>query len=69
MLIPGYVTDGIGLLLFIPGFRTMAGISVAVGCQKTAFGGLQILAAALQREKMASSIHLDLANGLVNKIF
>ena len=26
MLIPGYVTDGIGLLLFIPGFRTTAGI-------------------------------------------
>ena len=26
MLIPGYVTDGIGLLLFIPGFRTMAGM-------------------------------------------
>ena len=26
MLIPGYVTDGIGLLLFIPGFRTLAGM-------------------------------------------
>ena len=26
MLIPGYITDGIGLLLFIPGFRTMAGM-------------------------------------------
>ena len=26
LLIPGYVTDGIGLLLFIPGFRTMAGM-------------------------------------------
>ena len=26
MLIPGYVTDGIGLLLFIPGFRTVAGM-------------------------------------------
>ena len=26
MLIPGYVTDGVGLLLFIPGFRTMAGM-------------------------------------------
>ena len=26
MLIPGYVSDGIGLLLFIPGFRTMAGM-------------------------------------------
>ena len=26
MLIPGYVTDSIGLLLFIPGFRTMAGM-------------------------------------------
>ena len=26
MLIPGYVTDGIGLLLFIPGIRTLAGV-------------------------------------------
>ena len=26
MLIPGYITDGIGLLLFIPGVRTMAGM-------------------------------------------
>lgn len=26
MFIPGYVTDGIGLLLFIPRFRTMAGM-------------------------------------------
>ena len=26
MLIPGYVTDGIGLLLFIPGFRTITGM-------------------------------------------
>ena len=26
MLIPGYVTDGVGLLLFIPGFRTMTGM-------------------------------------------
>ena len=26
MLIPGYLTDGVGLLLFIPGFRTMAGM-------------------------------------------
>ncbi len=26
MLIPGYVTDGVGLLLFIPWFRTMAGM-------------------------------------------
>ena len=25
MLIPGYVTDGIGVLLFIPGLRTFAG--------------------------------------------
>ena len=25
MLIPGYVTDGIGFLLFIPGLRTIAG--------------------------------------------
>ena len=25
MLIPGYVTDGIGFLLFIPGLRTVAG--------------------------------------------
>ena len=25
MLIPGYVTDGIGVLLFIPGLRTVAG--------------------------------------------
>ena len=26
LLIPGYVTDSLGLLLFIPGFRTMAGM-------------------------------------------
>ncbi len=26
MLIPGYVTDTIGLLLFIPGFRTISGV-------------------------------------------
>ena len=26
MLIPGYVTDGIGLFLFIPGIRTIAGV-------------------------------------------
>jgi len=26
MLIPGYVTDGIGLLLFIPGIRTLTGV-------------------------------------------
>ncbi|MDA9132142.1 FxsA family protein [Alphaproteobacteria bacterium] len=26
MLIPGYVTDAIGLLLFIPGIRTLAGV-------------------------------------------
>ena len=26
MLIPGYVTDSIGLFLFIPGFRTIAGM-------------------------------------------
>ncbi len=26
MLIPGYVTDAVGLLLFIPGFRTTAGM-------------------------------------------
>jgi len=26
MLIPGYVTDSVGLLLFIPGFRTMVGM-------------------------------------------
>ena len=26
MLIPGYVTDGVGLLLFIPGLRTIAGM-------------------------------------------
>lgn len=26
MLIPGYVTDGVGLLLFIPGIRTMVGM-------------------------------------------
>jgi UPF0716 protein FxsA len=26
MLIPGYVTDGIGLLLFLPGIRTLAGV-------------------------------------------
>jgi len=25
MLIPGYVTDGIGVLLFIPGLRTIVG--------------------------------------------
>jgi UPF0716 protein FxsA len=26
MLIPGYVTDGIGLLLFLPGIRTLTGV-------------------------------------------
>ena len=26
MLIPGYVTDAIGLLLFVPGIRTLAGV-------------------------------------------
>ena len=26
MLIPGYVTDILGLLLFIPGFRTISGV-------------------------------------------
>ena len=26
MLIPGYITDGIGLLLFLPGIRTFAGV-------------------------------------------
>jgi UPF0716 protein FxsA len=26
MLIPGYVTDAIGLLLFLPGIRTLAGV-------------------------------------------
>ncbi len=26
MLIPGYVTDSVGLVLFIPGFRTIAGM-------------------------------------------
>ena len=26
MLIPGYVTDGIGFLLFLPGIRTLAGV-------------------------------------------
>ena len=26
MLIPGYVTDAVGLLLFVPGFRTIAGM-------------------------------------------
>lgn len=26
MLIPGYVTDGVGLLLFVPGFRTIVGM-------------------------------------------
>ena len=26
MLIPGYVTDGIGLLLFLPGIRTFSGV-------------------------------------------
>jgi UPF0716 protein FxsA len=26
MLIPGYVTDGVGLLLFIPGIRTLTGV-------------------------------------------
>ena len=28
MLIPGYVTDAIGLLLFVPGLRTLAGIYI-----------------------------------------
>jgi UPF0716 family protein affecting phage T7 exclusion len=26
MLIPGYITDAIGLLLFLPGIRTFAGV-------------------------------------------
>ena len=26
MLVPGYVTDGIGLLLFMPGIRTLTGV-------------------------------------------
>ena len=26
MLIPGYVTDALGLLLFVPGFRTISGV-------------------------------------------
>ena len=28
MLIPGYVTDGLGLLLFVPGLRTVVGLAV-----------------------------------------
>ena len=40
MLIPGYVTDGIGLLLFIPGFRTMAGMYLLQWvAKKPLFGG------------------------------
>ena len=28
MLLPGYVTDGLGLLLFVPGLRTVVGLSI-----------------------------------------
>ena len=28
MLIPGYVTDGLGLLLFVPGLRTVFGLAI-----------------------------------------
>ena len=28
MLIPGYVTDGLGLLLFVPGLRTVIGLAI-----------------------------------------
>ena len=28
MLIPGYVTDGLGLLLFVPGLRTVVGLAI-----------------------------------------
>ncbi len=28
MLIPGYVTDGLGLLLFVPGLRTIVGLAI-----------------------------------------
>ena len=28
MLMPGYITDCIGILLFVPGFRTLAGASI-----------------------------------------
>jgi UPF0716 protein FxsA len=46
MLIPGYVTDGIGLLLFMPGIRTLTGVYLLQGMAKskrftgfTNFGG------------------------------
>ena len=28
MLIPGYITDGLGLLLFVPGLRTVVGLAI-----------------------------------------
>ncbi len=36
MLIPGYVTDAIGLMLFLPGIRTVTGFSLMAMLQKNA---------------------------------
>lgn len=35
MLVPGYVTDATGLMLFIPGIRTLAGIYILQGLGKS----------------------------------
>ena len=48
MLIPGYVTDGIGLLLFVPGLRTIA--------------GAWILSHLVNKKKFTSFIYIDPAN-------
>jgi UPF0716 protein FxsA len=35
LLIPGYVTDGIGLLLFLPGIRTLTGVYLLQGMARS----------------------------------
>ena len=68
MLIPGYVTDGIGLLLFIPGLRTVAGMFLLQWVAKKPhfssfvnFGG-----SAETRKRQADQF--GLTNGLVIKM-
>ena len=52
MLIPGYVTDSIGLLLFIPGFRTMAGMYLLQWvAKKPHFTGFVNFGGSASREK------------------
>jgi UPF0716 protein FxsA len=36
MLLPGYVTDAVGLAIFVPGIRTMAGLWLATRLGKSA---------------------------------